>query len=234
MDSLFDYFHHRNEDCIVAIEGSLLSASLFQSEVANKIKVFARVSPEQKTEIIKHIQNWIGEEENSKTCFDQFCGRVSTKVCMVGDGANDLMAIKQADVGIGLSESDGTASADFVVSSLEQIEVIIREGKSISQVAVETLLMFFINTWLYIPLMLLTLHDLCTFSEQTMFYKNVAFIILIPFLQGLTKPLNRNTRATPQVNVLAPQHQLTIWLNNLIFSAAFALSFWYYWKSDDF
>ena len=94
--------------------------------------------------------------------------------------------------------------------------------------------MFFINTWLYIPLMLLTLHDLCTFSEETMFYKNVAFIVLIPFFQGLTKPKSDNTGTPPQMNVLALQHQLTIWINNLIFSAASAISFWYYWHSDDY
>lgn len=64
------------------------------------------------------------------------CGPMPNKVCMVGDGANDLMAIKQSDVGVGLSESDGTASADFVVSKLWQIEEIIREGKAISQVAI--------------------------------------------------------------------------------------------------
>ena len=46
---------------------------------------------------------------------------MARKVCMVGDGANDLMAIKQSDVGVGLSESDGTASADFVVGKLWQI-----------------------------------------------------------------------------------------------------------------
>lgn len=94
--------------------------------------------------------------------------------------------------------------------------------------------MFFINTWLYIPLMLLTLHDLCTFSEQTMFYKNLGFIILIPFLQGLTKPKNQNNPISPQMNVLAPQHQLTIWINNLVFTASFTLCFLVYWKSDDF
>lgn len=57
--------------------------------------------------------------------------------------------------------------------------------------------MFFVNTWLYIPLMLLTLHDLCTFSDEAMFYKNVAFTIPIPLFMGLTRPRKQNTALAP-------------------------------------
>ena len=40
---------------------------------------------------------------------------------MVGDGANDLIAIKDADLGIGLSSSDAIYSAAFSISELSQI-----------------------------------------------------------------------------------------------------------------
>jgi len=48
-------------------------------------------------------------------------GDCSYKVGMVGDGANDLIAIKEADVGIGISSSDALYSASFAVNKLGQI-----------------------------------------------------------------------------------------------------------------
>jgi len=45
---------------------------------------------------------------------------------MVGDGANDLIAIKEADIGIGIASSDAVYSAAFTVSELMQIEKVVR------------------------------------------------------------------------------------------------------------
>lgn len=36
------------------------------------------------------------------------------------------------------------------------------------------------------------------------------------------------------MNILAPRHQLIIWICNLTFTIGFAISFWLYWRSDDF
>jgi P-type E1-E2 ATPase len=40
---------------------------------------------------------------------------------MVGDGANDLIAIKEADVGIGISSTDAVYSASFAIKDLAHI-----------------------------------------------------------------------------------------------------------------
>jgi cation-transporting P-type ATPase I len=71
------------------------------AKVVENVQVFARVSPEQKVQIVGALQR---------------CGRVTA---MVGDGANDAAAIRMADVGIGVSGRGSSAArgaADIVLT----------------------------------------------------------------------------------------------------------------------
>ncbi len=81
------------------------------------VQVFARVSPEQKVQIVAALQR---------------SGRVTA---MVGDGANDAAAIRMADVGIGVSGRGSSAArgaADIVLTD-EDLSVLLDalvEGRS--------------------------------------------------------------------------------------------------------
>ena len=71
------------------------------TRLAADVQVFARVSPEQKVQVVASLQR---------------CGRVTA---MVGDGANDAAAIRMADVGIGVSgrgSSAARSAADLVLT----------------------------------------------------------------------------------------------------------------------
>ncbi|MDT5354752.1 MAG: cation-transporting P-type ATPase [Mycobacterium sp.] len=71
------------------------------AKLAADVQVFARVSPEQKVQIVGALQR---------------SGRVTA---MVGDGANDAAAIRMADVGIGVSGRGSSAArgaADIVLT----------------------------------------------------------------------------------------------------------------------
>lgn len=75
--------------------------------------VFARMAPEQKTELVCELQKL------------QYC------VGMCGDGANDCGALKAADVGISLSQAEASVVSPFTSSmaSIECVPLVIREGR---------------------------------------------------------------------------------------------------------
>ena len=59
-----------------------------------KVKVFARISPENKALIVKKHKEKEQQEVNQRKGWRKVFGDCSYKVAMVGDGANDLIAIK--------------------------------------------------------------------------------------------------------------------------------------------
>ncbi len=104
----------------LALTGAEVNAmsELELKKVAKDVKVYSRVSPENKVQIVRALQSH---------------GEI---VAMTGDGTNDSIAMKQANIGIAMGKA-GTdvakESADLILldDNYQTIEVAIRGGRQI-------------------------------------------------------------------------------------------------------
>lgn len=99
--------------------------------------IFARATPETKTAVVKMEKERLKRDFESGSWSERWFGGRLRKVGMVGDGANDLMAIREADIGIGISSSDAVYSSDFTIKALTQIDFVIRESKAAERRLIE-------------------------------------------------------------------------------------------------
>ncbi|XP_029291341.1 polyamine-transporting ATPase 13A2 isoform X2 [Cottoperca gobio] len=82
-------------------------------KVLLRATVFARMTPDQKTLLVKELQ------------------KMNYRVGMCGDGANDCGALRAADVGVSLSEAEASIASPFTskTENISCVPVLIREGR---------------------------------------------------------------------------------------------------------
>lgn len=100
-----------------AISGRLLEKLVKEKHehleiVIKKGCVFGRMSPQQKVLLVQQLQT------------------EDVQVAHVGDGANDCAALKAADVGLSLSDSESSIAAPFNGKELSGIIEILKEGRA--------------------------------------------------------------------------------------------------------
>uniref|UniRef100_A0AAQ5ZT40 Cation-transporting P-type ATPase N-terminal domain-containing protein n=1 Tax=Amphiprion ocellaris TaxID=80972 RepID=A0AAQ5ZT40_AMPOC len=81
--------------------------------VLMRATIFARMAPDQKTQLVKELQ------------------KLNYRVGMCGDGANDCGALRASDVGVSLSEAEASVASPFTskTENISCVPLLIREGR---------------------------------------------------------------------------------------------------------
>lgn len=94
----------------------LLGSESYQT-LARENTVFGRVSPEQKQRLVEALQ------------------KQKHTVCMTGDGVNDVLALRQADIGVAMANGSSAARAasDVILldSDFKKMQDVLKEGRRV-------------------------------------------------------------------------------------------------------
>lgn len=107
---------------------------------------------------------------------------------MCGDGSNDLIAIRESDVGIGINDTDASYAATFTIKNLVDVDYIIRDSKATITNIVEMIRYYEFISFLKIPSALLMMYDSTYFNEAQVLYTNFTCTVIYPIFQAMSRP----------------------------------------------
>lgn len=135
-------------------------------DIANNYQIFGRVKPHQKKLLVEYMQ-----EENHK-------------VCMIGDGVNDILALKQADTSISLgSGTDASRNISHFVlldDNFSTIPTVIKEGRQIVFNMEKASVLYLVKTLYTIILTFLLL-----MTDNIYPFQPVQMIVIETFIIGI-------------------------------------------------
>lgn len=138
---------------------------------------------------------------------------------MVGDGANDILAIRQADVGIGMSETDSSFAASFSVSRVMDVEAVLRSGRSTLTIIIEIFRYYVAISCLKYTASMILAMDRSNYSDGQFTYLNYLGTLEIVILLCLSAPAKELSRFLPNENFMSLENHLTV-IGQIIISTA--------------
>ncbi|KAI5148052.1 cation-transporting P-type ATPase 13A2 [Nematocida ausubeli] len=180
-------------DYVIAIEGTLFDLFMEHPEykqlIQRRCKVFSRMNPLQKSKVVGMYKE-------------------TDLVCFVGDGANDCNAIQIADVGISISNSEG--SVEYCVSSylsytkeISCILDIIKEGKCAIITTLSKIEQILIITISQFNALIILLFKKLFMSDMQNIYTDILINIPLSILMSHFKASKKLSKKKPQKRLLA-------------------------------
>jgi cation-transporting ATPase 13A3/4/5 len=152
-----------------------------------KAVVFARMSPESKATLIEALQS------------------TGMSVGMCGDGANDCVALKTADVGISLSDTEASVAAPFTsrVPDISCVVRLLREGRA----ALTTSFQCFKFMALYSMIQFITVTLLYSLDRNLIDYQfliiDLAVLFPLAITMSYSKAASKLSKQLPVSNLLS-------------------------------
>lgn len=152
-------------------------------KVLFKAQIYARMSPDDKATLVSNLQT--------------FC---KTEVGMCGDGANDCVALKTADVGISLSEAEASIAAPFTsqVQNISAVVTVLMEGRCALVTSFQTFKFFAIYAMGEFISVILLIFIGSNLSDWQYLYIDLFTVIPISMSMAWTKPYHKLTHYLPQ------------------------------------
>ncbi|CCD24889.1 putative acid anhydride hydrolase NDAI_0E00730 [Naumovozyma dairenensis CBS 421] len=157
------------------------------SEVLLKGSVYARMSPDEKHELMEQLQ------------------KLDYTVGFCGDGANDCGALKAADVGISLSEAEASVAAPFTskIFEISCVLDVIKEGRA----CLVTSFSCFQYMSLYSAIQFITITILYSrgsnLGDFQFLYIDLLLIIPIAIFMSWSKPYDKIVKKRPSANLIS-------------------------------
>jgi len=171
--------------------------------IATKGTVFARMSPDDKTNLICKLDE------------------VGHQVLMCGDGANDCGALKRAHVGISLSEYEASVAAPFTSSThmgVECVPLLMREGRAALVTSYSMFKYMATYSMTQFTSVVILFSHFAAFSNWAYLYIDLLVIDLVVITMSRNYPCKKLSKSSPPDSLVSIEI-----LTSLIFNCLFQL-----------
>jgi len=178
--------------------------------VLSKARIYARMSPEDKTLLVDSLQSILKIN----------CG-------MCGDGANDCGALKTAAVGISLSEAEASIAAPFTskVHDISCVVTLLIEGKAALATSIQSFKFIELYSIIQMTTAILLYSIGSNITILQFLWADMIALIPLTLLQQRTGSCPELTKDLPTSSLFYLPVLLSVILSSLI-QAAFQVYFW--------